>query len=52
MILSVGLELGVISPTIFTMMVLMALGTTMATTPLLEMLGAPRSELTPRRASN
>jgi len=35
-ILSIGLELGVISPTIFTMMVLMALITTVMTTPLLE----------------
>ena len=34
-ILSVGLELGVISTTIFTMMVLMALTTTMMATPLL-----------------
>jgi Kef-type K+ transport system membrane component KefB len=51
-VLNIGLDLGVISPTLFTMMVLMALGTTMATTPLLEMLGAPCSELTPRRASN
>ena len=34
-VLNVGLELGVISPTLFTMMVLMALVTTMATTPLL-----------------
>jgi Kef-type K+ transport system membrane component KefB len=45
-VLNIGLDLGVISPTLFTMMVLMALGTTMATTPLLEMLGAPRFELT------
>lgn len=34
-VLNVGLELGVISPTLFTMMVLMALVTTIATTPLL-----------------
>jgi Kef-type K+ transport system membrane component KefB len=32
-VLNVGLDLGVISPTLFTMMVLMALVTTMATTP-------------------
>ena len=49
-VLNIGLDLGVISPTLFTMMVLMALGTTMATTPLLEMLGAPRLELTPHWA--
>lgn len=36
-ILSVGLELGVISPTIFTVMVLMALVTTLMATPLLAM---------------
>jgi Kef-type K+ transport system membrane component KefB len=34
-ILSVGLELGVVSPTLFTMMILMALITTAMTTPLL-----------------
>ena len=33
-VLNVGLDLGVISPTLFTMMVLMALATTMATTPI------------------
>jgi Kef-type K+ transport system membrane component KefB len=35
-ILSVGLDLGVLSPTLFTMMVLMALITTAMTTPLLD----------------
>ncbi len=35
-ILNVGLDIGVISPTVFTMMVLMALLTTFMTTPLLE----------------
>jgi hypothetical protein len=35
-ILTIGLELGVISPALFTMMVLMALVTTAMTTPLLE----------------
>ena len=34
-VLDIGLNLGVISPTLFAMMVLMALVTTMATTPLL-----------------
>jgi Kef-type K+ transport system membrane component KefB len=34
-VLNVGLELGVISPTLFTMMVIMALVTTIATTPIL-----------------
>jgi Kef-type K+ transport system membrane component KefB len=37
-VLNVGLDLGVISPTLFAMMVLMALATTLATTPLLEFL--------------
>jgi Kef-type K+ transport system membrane component KefB len=37
-ILSVGLELGVISPTIFTMMVLMALTTTLMATPILSLI--------------
>ena len=34
-VLNVGLDLGVISPALFTMMVIMALVTTIATTPLL-----------------
>ena len=37
-VLNVGLDLGIISPALFTMMVLMALVTTMATTPLLSLL--------------
>jgi Kef-type K+ transport system membrane component KefB len=37
-VLNVGLDLGVISPALFTMMVIMALVTTMATTPLLRRL--------------
>jgi Kef-type K+ transport system membrane component KefB len=37
-VLSVGLDLGVISPTLFAMMVLMALATTLATTPMLRLL--------------
>jgi Kef-type K+ transport system membrane component KefB len=36
--LNIGLDLGVISPTLFAMMVLMALVTTLATTPLLALL--------------
>jgi Kef-type K+ transport system membrane component KefB len=36
-VLNVGLDLGVISPTLFTMMVVMAIVTTMATTPILSM---------------
>jgi len=38
-VLSVGLDLGVISRTLFAMMVLMALATTLATSPLLRRLG-------------
>ena len=37
-VLNVGLDLGVISPTLFTMMVMMALATTIATTPILQRL--------------
>lgn len=38
-VLNIGLELGVISPTLFAMMVLMALATTFATAPALRWLG-------------
>lgn len=38
-VLNVGLDLGVISPTLFAMLVLMAVITTMLTTPLLALLG-------------
>jgi len=38
-VLNVGLELGVISPELFAMMVLMALATTMSTAPMLKALG-------------
>jgi len=41
-VLTVGLDLGVISPTLFSMMVLMALATTLATSPVLRLL-APRA---------
>ncbi len=37
-VLNIGLDLGVISPTLFTMMVIMALVTTLATTPALQLL--------------
>jgi Kef-type K+ transport system membrane component KefB len=49
--LNVGLDLGVISSTVFTMMVLMALATTLMTTPLLEWLylsRQPRVEMSPQ----
>lgn len=37
-VLNVGLDLGVVSPTLFTMLVIMALVTTFATTPILDRL--------------
>ena len=37
-VLNIGLDLGIISPTLFAMMVLMALLTTLATSPLLHLL--------------
>jgi Kef-type K+ transport system membrane component KefB/nucleotide-binding universal stress UspA family protein len=43
-VLNIGFDLGVISPTLFTMMVLMALITTFMTTPILELI-YPVSEL-------
>jgi len=43
-VLNVGLDLGVISPTLFAMMVLMALVTTLATAPFLVRLRVPRDE--------
>jgi Kef-type K+ transport system membrane component KefB len=49
-VLNIGLDLGVISPKIFTMMVIMALVTTVMTTPLLQLV-APRS-FENRSASN
>lgn len=39
-VLNIGLDLGVISPTLFAMMVLMALATTIATTPMLARLSS------------
>jgi Kef-type K+ transport system membrane component KefB len=38
-VLNIGYDLRVISPKLFTMMVLMALATTIATTPVLQLLG-------------
>jgi Kef-type K+ transport system membrane component KefB len=37
-VLNIGLDMQVISPTVFAMMVLMALVTTVATTPILQLL--------------
>jgi Kef-type K+ transport system membrane component KefB len=41
-VLNVGLDLNILSPTLFAMMVLMALATTLATAPLLHLLAIPR----------
>jgi Kef-type K+ transport system membrane component KefB/nucleotide-binding universal stress UspA family protein len=41
-ILTIGLEIGVISPALYTMMVMMALITTAMTTPMLELIYPPR----------
>jgi Kef-type K+ transport system membrane component KefB len=48
-VLNVGLDLGILSPTLFAMMVLMALATTAATAPLLELV-APAVRAAPARA--
>lgn len=45
-VLNIGLSLGVISPKLFAMMVLMALATTLATSPLLRWVLPPTRELT------
>jgi Kef-type K+ transport system membrane component KefB len=47
-VLNVGRDLNVISPTLFTMMVLMALVTTVATTPIVEALGGEVVRYNPR----
>jgi Kef-type K+ transport system membrane component KefB len=39
-VLNIGLDMKVISPTLFAMLVLMALATTVATTPVLALLGS------------
>jgi Kef-type K+ transport system membrane component KefB len=39
-VLNVGLDLGILSPRLFAMMVIMAIVTTLATTPILVALGA------------
>jgi Kef-type K+ transport system membrane component KefB len=45
-VLNVGLDLGILSPTLFSMMVAMAVATTMMTTPALK-LTLPRKYLSP-----
>jgi len=51
-VLNIGLDLGVISPTLFAMMVLMALATTLATTPVLWVLDPDRVEMGEARKAN
>lgn len=46
-VLNIGLDLGVISPTLFAMMVIMALVTTLTTSPMLWLLGADSLQVTP-----
>jgi hypothetical protein len=43
-VLNIGLDLGVISPTLFAMLVLMALTTTLATTPILDLISHDLTE--------
>ncbi len=45
-VLNIGLDLGVISPTLFAMMVIMALVTTMATSPIVKGLLEPSTAAT------
>ena len=46
-VLHVGLDLGVLSPKLFTMMVVMAIVTTVATGPVVAWLGAARRRAEP-----
>lgn len=50
-VLNIGLDLGVISPTLFAMLVLMAVVTTVATTPMLALI-APEPRITPASKPN
>ncbi|MFN8498206.1 MAG: cation:proton antiporter [Anaerolineae bacterium] len=50
-VLTVGLEIGVIGPTLFTMMVIMALTTTLMTTPLVDWLFVRNRQLAPADAA-
>ena len=52
-VLNIGYEMGILSPTIFTMLVLMALLTTVMTGPLIGLLtGKPRLDTVTLRASD
>jgi len=47
-VLNIGLDLGVISPTFFAMLVIMAVATTMMAPPLLSLLGYPQKKIRDR----
>jgi Kef-type K+ transport system membrane component KefB len=47
-VLNIGLDIGVLSPTVFTMMVIMALVTTFMTTPLLDRVYPHRTDVIPK----
>ncbi len=49
-VLNVGMDLGVITPTVFTMLVIMALVTTFATTPVLRAIYSPAADAAERPA--
>jgi hypothetical protein len=49
-VLNIGYSVGVFSPTLFTMLVVMALVTTMCTTPLLNLLGIEDNSVPRKRA--
>ena len=49
-VLNIGLEMGVISPTLFAMMVIMALATTIATTPILHFITGGKYDMLPKAA--
>ena len=50
-VLNVGMDLGVISPALFTMLVIMAIVTTLATTPVLDLLNLTPNAATADKAS-
>ena len=49
-VLNIGLQMGVISPTLFAMMVIMALVTTIATTPILHLITGGKYDMLPKAA--
>ena len=50
--LNIGYNVGVFSPTLFTMLVVMALVTTMCTTPVLNLLGIQNDSLLKQRTGD